>query len=180
LNAIKNRGELNPAPVVAPPAPKIPAAVAPSPTLGEIVDRTLASRPAAPDPMVPHPFVPQGAPRATPFQPAGQPAGAAFGAAAGAAAVADISTPVESAPAESTPVTSGPAIIALKPSLSGQLKPSQTADSAAKPVRQTVTRKPRPYYPQSLDQMFQNLVDTLGQGNPANPATKPLPPGNRR
>jgi hypothetical protein len=180
LSEIRNRSELNPAPVNTPPAPKIPAAVAPSPTLGQIVDQTLASRPAAPDPMVPHPFVPEGAPKPTPFRPeqtAGQPAGAAFGAAAGAAAVADIG-----APAETAPVTGGPATIALKPSLSGQLKPTQTAtaDSTVRPVRQTVTRKPRPFYPQSLDQMFQNLVDTLGQGNPANPATKPLPPSNRR
>jgi hypothetical protein len=146
--------------------------------------------------MVPHPFIPEAAPRATPFRPdqtapdqtAGE-QGAAFGAAAGAAAVADIGMPPQSAPAQSAPVTGsvpvtgGPATIALRPSLSGQLKPAQTADTNTAmpaPARQSVTRKPRPYYPQSLDQMFQNLIDTLSEGQPVNPASKPLPPGNRR
>jgi acyl-coenzyme A thioesterase PaaI-like protein len=193
LSAIDNTGELNPAPVTAPRAPNIPATVAPNRTPSQApsqaLGQTLASRPKtdsdlsaeqAPDPMVPHPFVPEAAPRATPFRPeqaTGQPLGAAFGAAAGAAAVADsVSVPVASAP-----VQGGPATISLKPSLSGQLKPTQTADVAtARPVRQGVTRKPRPFYPQSLDQMFQNLVDTLSEGKPMNPSTKPLPPGNRR
>jgi hypothetical protein len=187
LSAIKNTDELNPAPVTAPP--KIPATVAPRQMPSQTPSETLASRPKidsglsaepVPDPMVPHPFVPDAAPRATPFRPeqaAGQPVGAAFGAAAGAAVVADsVSVPVAGAPVEG-----GPATISLKPSLSGQLKPTQTADGAtARPVRQGVTRKPRPYYPQSLDQMFQNLIDTLGEGKPVNPATEPLPPGNRR
>jgi hypothetical protein len=199
LSAIQNRGELNPAPVTAPPSqPKLSAAVAPSRAAASrpATNSNLASAQQAPDPMVPHPFIPEAAPRATPFRPdqtapdqtAGE-QGAAFGAAAGAAAVADIGMPPQSAPAQSAPVTGsvpvtgGPATIALRPSLSGQLKPAQTADTNTAmpaPARQSVTRKPRPYYPQSLDQMFQNLIDTLSEGQPVNPASKPLPPGNRR
>jgi hypothetical protein len=62
-----------------------------------------------------------------------------------------------------------------------RLSVDSTASSAMPaPARQTVARKPRPYYPQSLDQMFENLIDTLSAGQPVNPASKPLPPSNRR
>jgi hypothetical protein len=180
LSAIKNKSELNPAPVVAPPSPKIAATVAPSrvPASRSATEATAPAEQQIADPMVPHPFVPEAAPKPTPFRPdqTADQQGAAFGAAAGAAAVADIGMPQQS-----VPVTGGPATIALKPSLSGQLKPAGTASSAMPaPARQTVARKPRPYYPQSLDQMFENLIDTLSAGQPVNPASKPLPPSNRR
>jgi len=63
-----------------------------------------------------------------------------------------------------------------------QLKPAKTV-AAAKPVAskpRPATRKPKPFFQQSPDQMFQTLIDTLGEGKPVNPATKPASPSNRR
>ena len=62
----------------------------------------------------------------------------------------------------------------------GQLKPQSAAVKSASNVPQKVVRKPRPQDPRSLDQMFQTLIDTLSEGKPVNPATKPPPPSNRR
>jgi hypothetical protein len=182
LGEVKNGGDLKQAPIVPPPAPKIAAAVAPAsapaskPKAQSEVPSEVSAGELA-NPMVPHPFVPDASPQPAPFR-SDATSGAVVGAAAGAAAAADsVAMPVESAPA----MGGAPATIALKPSLSGQLKP--TALAAAKPTpaaRQSVVRQPRSQYPQNLDQMFQNLIDTLSEGQPANPATKPLPPGNRR
>ena len=87
------------------------------------------------------------------------------------------SVPVAGAPVQS-------AAVGVKPNLMVQLKPGATATvSGAKPVaarpRQTA-RTPKPFFQQSPDQMFQTLIDTLGEGKPVNPATKPVAPSNRR
>ena len=64
----------------------------------------------------------------------------------------------------------------------GQLKP-KAAISAAKPVAskpRPAARKPKPFFQQSPEQMFETLIDTLSEGRPVNPATKPASPSTRR
>lgn len=110
-------------------------------------------------PMVARPFVPQGGDG--PFLRAPT---------TGAASV-----PVAGAPPQS-------AAVGVKPSLMVQLKPAKTV-AAAKPVTskpRPATRKPKPFFQQSPDQMFQTLIDTLSEGKPVNPATKPVAPSNRK
>jgi hypothetical protein len=83
--------------------------------------------------------------------------------------------PVVEAPAQSTGV-------GAKPNLIGQLKPKPTM-AAAKPAAskpRPVVRKPKPFFQQSPEQMFETLVETLSEGKPANPATKPASPSSRR
>jgi len=85
------------------------------------------------------------------------------------------SVPVAGAPVQS-------AAVGVKPNLMGQLKPKGTV-AAAKPVAskpQPVARKPKPFFQQSPEQMFDTLIDTLSEGKPLNPATKPAAPSNRR
>ncbi|HSE74625.1 MAG TPA: hypothetical protein VLB05_08935, partial [Dongiaceae bacterium] len=111
-------------------------------------------------------FQPEPSPKPTAFQPEPSPG-----------------MPVASAPANgaSVPIDGSPASVTLKPSLIGQLKP-QVAD-AAKPVRaapQRAAGKPRTAYPPTLDQMFQNLIETLSSGQPADPSSKQIPPSTRR
>jgi hypothetical protein len=110
-------------------------------------------------PMVARPFVPQGGDG--PFL--------------RAPTTGTASVPVAGASAQS-------AAVGVKPSLMVQLKPAKTV-AAAKPVTskpRPATRKPKPFFQQSPDQMFQTLIDTLGEGKPVNPATKPASPSNRR
>lgn len=74
------------------------------------------------------------------------------------------------------PVTGGDA----KPRLIGLLKP-KTVASVSKPVAsKPVQRKPKPFFQQSPDQMFETLIETLTEGKPVNPATNPASPSNRR
>ncbi|HKP24628.1 MAG TPA: hypothetical protein VJV39_12245 [Dongiaceae bacterium] len=83
--------------------------------------------------------------------------------------------PVAGAPVQS-------AAVGVRPNLMGQLKPKATSTvSAAKPV----ANKPRPavrkpFFQQSPDQMFDTLIETLSEGKPVNPATKPVSPSDRR
>lgn len=82
------------------------------------------------------------------------------------------------APSGMTPVSPAGA----KPGLIVQLKPRVTA-VAAKPAvskAKPVARQPKPFFKQSPDQMFDTLIDTLSNGKPANPATKPQSPSTRR
>jgi hypothetical protein len=76
------------------------------------------------------------------------------------------------------------AAVGVKPTLMVVLKPNQsTKVSAAKPVAskpKPVVRKPKPFFQQSPDQMFQTLIETLSEGQPVNPATKPVSPSTRR
>ncbi len=87
------------------------------------------------------------------------------------------SVPVAGAPVQS-------AAVGVKPNLMGQLKPKATTTvAAAKPAAskpKPAARKPKPFLQQSPDQMFQTLIDTLSEGKPVNPATKPAAPSNRR
>jgi hypothetical protein len=63
-----------------------------------------------------------------------------------------------------------------------QLKPKAgTTVSTTKPVAsRPVARKPKPFFQQSPEQMFETLIETLGEGKPPNPATKPASPSSRR
>jgi hypothetical protein len=146
LGAVGEGGEVNEAPVVAPPSPTV----------------NLASKAGSADtgtPMVARPFVPEQGDG--PFLQAPT---------TGAASV-----PVAGAPVQS-------AAVGVKPNLMGQLKPKGTV-AAAKPVAskaQPVARKPKPFFQQSPEQMFDTLIDTLSEGKPLNPATKPAAPSNRR
>jgi hypothetical protein len=119
----------------------------------------LASETGADAAMVARPFVPQGGDG--PFLRAPT---------TGAASV-----PVAGAPAQS-------ASVGVKPSLMVQLKPkASTTVSATKPVASTpVARKPKPFFQQSPEQMFETLIETLSEGKPVNPATKPASPSSRR
>jgi hypothetical protein len=89
--------------------------------------------------------------------------------------------------AATVPVTgapSQPAAVGVKPNLIGQLKPRAAAvASASTPVvskPRTVQRQPKPFFQQSPDQMFETLIETLSEGRPVNPNTKPASPTNRR
>ncbi len=85
--------------------------------------------------------------------------------------------PVAGAPVQS-------AAVGVKPNLMGQLKPKAAAvASASKPVAskpRTVQRQPKPFFQQSPDQMFETLIETLSEGRPVNPNTKPTSPSSRR
>ena len=120
----------------------------------------LASKPVGTGtPMVARPFVPEGGDG--PFL--------------RAPTTGATSVPVAGAPVQ-------PDGAGVKPNLMGQLKPKATI-SAAKPVAskpRPVARKPKPFFQQSPEQMFETLVDTLSEGKPANPATKPASPSTRR
>lgn len=85
------------------------------------------------------------------------------------------SVPVAGAPVQS-------AAVGVKPNLMGQLKPkAATSASAARPVAgKPISRKPKPFFQQSPEQMFETLIETLSEGKPANPATKPVAPSSRR
>jgi hypothetical protein len=88
-----------------------------------------------------------------------------------------VTVPVTGAPVQS-------AAVGVKPNLIGLLKPkAATVASAAKPVAskpRTGQRQPKPFFQQSPDQMFETLIETLSEGRPANPATKPTSPSGRR
>jgi hypothetical protein len=89
--------------------------------------------------------------------------------------------------AATVPVTGAPvqsAAVGVKPNLIGLLKPkAATVASASKPVAsrpRTGQRQPKPFFQQSPDQMFETLIETLSEGRPVNPATKPTSPSSRR
>jgi hypothetical protein len=88
--------------------------------------------------------------------------------------------------AASVPVAGAPvqaAGVGVKPSLMVKLKPKAAAtasSSRAVSKPKPVARKPKPFFQQSPDQMFETLVKTLSQGKPVNPNTKPEPPTTRR
>jgi hypothetical protein len=69
------------------------------------------------------------------------------------------------------------ASVVVRPTLMAQLKPKPAGAKPFKGASQISSPKPAD---QSLDQMFQTLVDTLSEGKPVNSATKPLPPSNRK
>jgi hypothetical protein len=133
---------------------KSPVMTPPPPTVN------LASKTEGADVMIARPFVPEQG--SGPFLRAPT---------TGAATV-----PVAGAPVQS-------AAVGVKPNLMGQLKPkASTTVSAAKPVvsKTKPARTTKPFFQQSPEQMFNTLVDTLGEGKPVNPATKPAAPSNRR
>jgi hypothetical protein len=82
------------------------------------------------------------------------------------------------APAGMTPVAPAGA----KPGLMVQLKPKVAATTAKPAVSKPkpVARQPKPFFQQSPDQMFNTLIETLSEGKPVNPATKPESPSTRR
>ena len=175
LSAVGDGGEVNEAPITTPPAPILDLAstpkTQPTPATGETPETPMfppVARAFVPDPALsPAPFLraPVGATVAVDS--------AALQAPAGATVAVD----------EAAAIPGAEASIALRPSLMGQLKPQPTNAPAVKTtgsVPQKSVRRLRPYDPRSLDQMFQNLIDTLSEGKPVNPATKPLPPSNRR
>jgi hypothetical protein len=88
--------------------------------------------------------------------------------------------------ATSVPVAGAPvqaAGVGVKPSLMVKLKPKAAATASSSRViskPKPVARKPKPFFQQSPDQMFETLVKTLSQGKPVNPNTKPEPPTTRR
>ncbi len=133
---------------------EVPVKIPPPPTV------SLASKPVGTGtPMVARPFVPEGGD--APFL--------------RAPTVGATSVPVAGAPVQ--PDNAG-----VKPNLMGQLKP-KAAISAAKPVAskpRPIARKPKPFFQQSPEQMFETLIDTLSEGKPVNPATKPASPSTRR
>ena len=67
-----------------------------------------------------------------------------------------------------------------KPRLIGQLKPRSVAAVSRPVASKPVQRKPKPFFQQSPDQMFETLIETLSEGRPVNPNTKPTSPSNRR
>jgi hypothetical protein len=153
LSAVRSGGELNKAPIAKPPAPRV-----------ETADKPAApSNLAAADASVVFP------PVARPFVPEGQPA------------------PRQPAPFLSAPTNGASASVALRPNLMALLKPkapkgtlSAPASKPAATVPQKAVQKPRNQSPQTLDQMFQTLIDTLSEGQPVNPANKPESPSTRR
>ena len=72
----------------------------------------------------------------------------------------------------------------VKPNLMGQLKPkAATVASTVKPLAtkpRTTQPGAKPFFQQSPDQMFDTLIETLSEGRPVNPNTKPASPSNRR
>jgi hypothetical protein len=66
-----------------------------------------------------------------------------------------------------------------KPELIGQLKPKVVVKPASG-GQQQMARKPRPFFQQSPEQMFNTLMDTLTNGRPINPANTPPSPSNRK
>jgi len=148
LGAVSDGGDVDEAPVVAPPSPTVNLA-------------SKADTSAEGTPMVARPFVPEQGDG--PFLQAPT---------TGATTV-----PVAGAPVQS-------AAVGVRPNLMGQLKPKAAAAvSATKPVAskpQPVVRKPKPFLQQSPDQMFETLIETLSEGKPVNPRTKPASPSNRR
>lgn len=153
LGAVANGGEVADAPISVPPPPEaIPPELAPA---------AASDAPAAPPatdatplyPPTPRPFQPEFT--ATPFHPTAM---------------------------------DGMASVTTKPTVAGRLKPAQSASIAvpnaassaprrlvAKPAK-PVTMKRQP----TLDQMFDDLIQSLSGGQPVNPANKPAPPSERR
>jgi hypothetical protein len=153
LGTVANGGEVADAPISVPPPPQ-----AIQPELAPPAASDASAAPPATDdtplyPPTPRPFQPEFA--ATPFHPT---------------------------------TMDGMASVATKPTVTGRLKPTQSASIAvpnaapsapqrlvAKPAK-PVTKKRQP----TLDQMFNDLIQSLSGGQPVNPANKPASPSQRR
>jgi hypothetical protein len=153
LGTVANGGEVADAPISVPPPPAAiqPELAPPAPSDASAVLPETGVTPLYPP--APRPFQPQFA--ATPFHPT---------------------------------TMDGIASVATKPTVTGRLKPTQSASIAvpnaapsapqrlvAKPVK-PVTKKRQP----PLDQMFNDLIQSLSGGQPVNPANKPASPSQRR
>jgi len=157
LSTVANGGEVADAPISVPPPPQ---AIQP-----ELAPPAASDAPAAPSatgdtqllPPTPRPFQSEFA--ATPFHPT---------------------------------TMDGMAQVTGKPTVTGRLKPTQSASIAvpnaapstpqrfvAKPAK-PVTRKKQVFVDPALDQMFNNLIQSLSGGQPVNPANKPASPSQRR
>jgi hypothetical protein len=161
LGAMQDGGQLDKVPVSAPrmtPKPEAKPQAAPVHLASRApMPLATASGQAAASPMVAKPFVPE--PGSDHF----------------------LRAPTTAA--ATVPIDGGSgahgASVVVKPTLMAQLKPKPAGAKPVKGAPQIYSPKPAPS-DQSLDQMFQTLVDTLSEGKPANPATKPLPPSNRK
>jgi hypothetical protein len=153
LGTVANGGEVADAPISVPPPPQaIQPELAP-PAASDASAALPATGDTPLSPPTPRPFQPEFA--ATPFHPT---------------------------------TMDGMASVATKPTVTGRLKPTQSASIAvpnaapgtpqrvvAKPVK-PVTKKRQP----TLDQMFNDLLQSLSGGQPVNPANKPASPSQRR
>ena len=141
---------MNEAPIVAPPPPMVNLASKTGPT-------------GTGTPMVARPFVPE------------QGDGPFLRPPTVGAASVPVGTPQPGA----KPVETG-----AKPNLIGLLKPkATTVATKSKPASskpRTAQRQPKPFFQQSPDQMFETLIETLSEGRPVNPNTKPASPSSRR
>ena len=150
LSAIGKSDDVNEAPIVAPPPPMV-----------NLASKTVPA--ATGTPMVARPFVPE------------QGDGPFLRPPTTGAASVPVGTPQPGA----KPVETG-----VKPNLIGLLKPRATAVATkSKPASskpRTVQRQPKPFFQQSPDQMFNTLIETLSEGRPVNPKTKPASPSTRR
>lgn len=181
LGEVQDGGELAEAPIVA----------APAPTGGNTDATTTASvanqpRPLQPQfarqfPTAPRPFEPDhNAPK--PFQPS----------IASAAPLEGASVQVPPLTGEAAPVDGASAQVSLKPSLVPVLKPDPEASQTAVVVPEATSTAPQPGTrsrqpinwttnpPQSPDQLFNLLIETLASGRPAAPVRGPGEPSNRR
>jgi hypothetical protein len=156
LSPVGDGGEVSEAPVVAPPPPALLESATGQPAarapVGQVNTSPMVARPFVPDPVMNPPT-----------------AGAASIAVNGATSAA-----VNGAALPASQAAAGP-----KPQLIGQLKP-KVAGKPASGGQQQIARKPRPFFQQSPEQMFDTLMDALTSGQPVNPANKPSSPSTRK
>jgi hypothetical protein len=193
LGAVQDGGVLEEAPITTPPSPD-------TAQLGPTVN--LASREAAEpvtfgqprplaSPMIARPYVPEAKPGQVLRVPTTGAATVPIDGAT-ASAPATLSAPRASAaippaaPAGSVPG----APVGLKPTLIPVLKPQanaapdthapalRTATGAA-PQPKAATRQGQSIFPTPFEQMLNTLADTLGEGQPPNPALRPPPGANK-
>ncbi|WP_162917453.1 hypothetical protein [Dongia deserti] len=158
LGPVRDGGELNDAPISAPPPPQDSA----EGPMVNLASQQEAGRAAwQGPPMVARPFVPDGKPAPFLRPPT----------------VGTATVPIDGASAASQQG----APEGLRPTLIPQLKPKASAPrAAASSPQRAVQRKPRPFMPPTLEQMFETLADTLNpQGRPPNPTLKPAPGGRK-
>ncbi|MEZ5831258.1 MAG: hypothetical protein R3D05_08750 [Dongiaceae bacterium] len=147
LGAVRNGGALNEAPIV--PPPQEPRLSVQSPANPGNTKRDSSGANDLSSLMVARPFVPEHQPQ--PFVPA--------------ARAEETSTGSVSVP----PATDQSAAIGPKPTLTTKPKPT----AAAAPTASRTTRNTKKQRPQTLDQMFQTLIDTLSDGQPARSSKYP-------
>jgi hypothetical protein len=193
LGAVQDGGVLEEAPIAAPPSPE-------ASRLGPTVN--LASREAAEpvtfgqprplaSPMIARPYVPEAKPGQVLRVPTTGAATVPIDGAT-ASAPATLSAPRASAaippaaPAGSVPG----APVGLKPTLIPVLKPQASGSPAAQapalraatgtaPQPKAATRQGQSIFPTPFEQMLNTLADTLGEGQPPNPALRPPPGANK-